>query len=129
MTSGRNAGVGVLLEAMEHRQRECGCLAGAGLRACHNVLAGENGRDRLNLNWGGLAVALICNCAQQLGAQAELIKSHFGNTPEPFPLAGTREPGLEPSVASTKGGIVGKFKRLKKPTRAIILQMWRQSAN
>ncbi len=46
-------------EAFEHRNRECGGLAGAGLRASDHVAAFEDRPDRLGLNrsWRGIAGA------------------------------------------------------------------------
>ena len=58
-------------EALQHRQREPGGLAGAGLRGAEQVAAAQYDRNRLRLNGGGPRVALLGDRAQQLGAQAE----------------------------------------------------------
>jgi hypothetical protein len=44
-------------DALQHRQHERGCLAGARLGAAHDVTAFENGRDGIPLDgrWAGVA--------------------------------------------------------------------------
>ena len=42
---------------MEHRQRECGGLAGSGRRLAQHVVAGDERRNRLALDVGRLFVA------------------------------------------------------------------------
>ncbi len=54
-------------EQLQHRQHEGGRLAGAGLGAGHEVAAGEDERDRLQLDGSGIGVALLRDGAQQVG--------------------------------------------------------------
>ena len=61
-------------QSLQQGQGEAGRLSGAGLRASHNILACQNGRDRFLLNRGGLGIALFANGAQEFGRQAENIK-------------------------------------------------------
>ena len=49
MAGGRRAGAGVRRQALQQRQGEGGGLAGAGLGAAHDVLAGHHQRDGLLL--------------------------------------------------------------------------------
>jgi hypothetical protein len=58
-------------EDLEQRQRETGRLAGAGLRGTEQVFAGENDGDGLRLDGGGRGVALVRDCAEQLGLEPE----------------------------------------------------------
>jgi hypothetical protein len=66
-----------LREPLQHRQRETGGLAGAGLRRAEQIPARENDRDGLRLNGGGLGVALLGDRAQQLGREAEIFERGF----------------------------------------------------
>jgi len=66
-----------LLEQLQHRQREPGGLAGAGLRRREQVPARENDRNALRLDGGGLGVALLGDRAEQLGREAEILKRRF----------------------------------------------------
>src|SRR5581483_11224694 len=54
-------------QALQHRQREACCLAGARLRGGEQVAAGEDDGDGLGLDGGGFGVALLGDCAEQLG--------------------------------------------------------------
>ena len=65
-------------EQLEHRQHECRRLAGAGLGAGHEVTAGQDERDRLVLDGGGLGVALVRDGAEEHGREPELIEGHEG---------------------------------------------------
>ncbi len=58
-------------KTLQQRQRESSGLAGAGLSGAKQIATREDDRNRLRLNRGGLGVALLCDSAQQLGAQAE----------------------------------------------------------
>ncbi len=60
------------MQALEHRQDERGRLAGAGLGAGEDVAAGEDERDRLGLDGGGLGVALVRDRAEKLGRRARV---------------------------------------------------------
>ena len=61
---------------VEHRQREGGGLAGAGLRDAEHVAPREHVRDRLFLDRGGGGVAGRCDGGENLVGQAELGKGH-----------------------------------------------------
>ena len=61
-------------ELLQHRQREAGGLAGAGLRAGEHVAAGEHGGNRLGLDGGGNGVALVGHGTEQLGLEPESFK-------------------------------------------------------
>ena len=52
-------------EPLQHRQREAGRLAGAGLRTGHDVAPFEHDGNDAFLNGGGLGVALFRNGTQQ----------------------------------------------------------------
>ena len=75
---GREARVGVRLEALEDGQRERGGLAGAGLGTapCRSP-PGEHERDRLLLDRGGVGVALFAHGTKDLRAQAQLVEGHL----------------------------------------------------
>ena len=76
MPGGRYAGTGVGLESLQHRQRESGGFAGAGLCTGHYILTQENRRYRLLLDGGGRAIALLLDCVEQLGDEAEITELH-----------------------------------------------------
>ena len=61
---------------VDHRQRETGGLAGAGLGTAENVAAHENHGDGLFLDWGGLGVARVADGAQDSVAQAQFTEAH-----------------------------------------------------
>jgi hypothetical protein len=52
---------------LQHRQSEAGGLAGAGLRGAEQIPALQNDGDGLRLDGGGLGIALLGDCAEQLG--------------------------------------------------------------
>jgi hypothetical protein len=56
---------------LQKGQGKAGRLAGAGLRGAEKVPPCEDDGNRLDLNRGGLGVALLGNCAEQLGREAE----------------------------------------------------------
>jgi hypothetical protein len=58
-------------EALQQRQREARGLAGAGLRGAEQVASRENDRDGLQLDGGGLGIALVRDCAEELRAKPE----------------------------------------------------------
>jgi len=60
-----------LCEPLQDGKREARRLSGAGLGGAEQIAAGQHDRYRLYLNRGGLGVALLCDSAEQLGAQAE----------------------------------------------------------
>jgi hypothetical protein len=59
---------------LQHRQREPGGLAGAGLRGAEQVAACEYDGDGLRLDGGGYGVALLGDAAEQLGREAEILE-------------------------------------------------------
>jgi len=59
---------------LQHRQREAGGLAGAGLGGGEQIAAGENDGDGLRLDGRGLGVALLGDGAEQLGRKAEILE-------------------------------------------------------
>src|ERR1700691_6499115 len=67
--TGRTAGAVRLIggEPLQNGQHEAGSLAGAGLRAGEDVAAGEQRRNRLNMNGRRRIVALIGDSTQQFG--------------------------------------------------------------
>ena len=86
-------------EPLQHRQHEAGGLAGAGLRAGEQIAAGEHRGDRLQLNRGGLRVAVFGHGAHERVGQAERGKGHddFRKTIGLSPLEGA-------SRRQTRGG-------------------------
>ncbi len=60
-----------LRQPLENGQREAGGLAGARLGGAEQIATAQDDRNGLRLDGGGLGVALLCDSAQQLGAQAE----------------------------------------------------------
>ncbi len=71
----RGARIGERREFLQDRQRKARGLAGAGLGAAHDVLAGENDGNRLRLNGRGRRVTGVGHGPQQLGSQSELGKA------------------------------------------------------
>ncbi len=59
------------VEALKDREDEGGRLAGARLGAREHVATGEDERNRLGLNWGGLEIALVRDRAEELGREPE----------------------------------------------------------
>jgi hypothetical protein len=68
------ARIGFRGEELQHRQREAGGLAGAGLRRTKQIFACEYYGDGLRLDGGGLGVALLGDCAEQLGQKPEILE-------------------------------------------------------
>jgi len=64
----------LLRKKLQDRQDEAGGLAGASLRRAEKIAAGENDGDGLRLDGGGLGVALLGDCAEQLGRKAEILE-------------------------------------------------------
>src|SRR5207253_10667421 len=79
-------------KALQDRQREGGGLAGAGLRAGHQVASGEHERDRLLLHRRGLLVAELGHRAGERRDQAKRIKC------TQFKVRAGRSPASAPSV-------------------------------
>ena len=71
----RRARVGERRQLLQDRQREAGGLAGAGLGAAHDVVAGENDGNGLRLDRRGRGVAGFFDGPQQFGPQPELGKA------------------------------------------------------
>jgi hypothetical protein len=79
MARGRMAGIRSRRQNLQHRQREAGGLAGAGLRGAEQIAAREHDRNRLRLDGGGLGIALLGDCAEQLGRKAEILERGTNN--------------------------------------------------
>ena len=77
-------------QALEQRQHEGRRLAGAGLGVGHEVTAGEDERDRLGLDGGGLGVALVRDGAEELGREPKGIEGHGENRLLTGPTRGVR---------------------------------------
>jgi hypothetical protein len=75
MARGRGAPIRLRAEQLQHRQREAGGLARAGLCRAEKVAAGQDDGDGLRLDGGGFGVALLGDCAEQLGRQAEILEA------------------------------------------------------
>ena len=89
MARGRRAGVGERRQLLQDRQREARGLAGAGLGAAHDVLAGEDHGYRLRLDRRRRGIAGLGHGLQQLRPQAELGKArcvHWCSWTRPLPL-------------------------------------------
>jgi hypothetical protein len=65
------AAIGLGGQPLQHGEGEPGGLAGAGLRRAEQVAAGEDDRNRLDLDRGGNGVALLGYGACKLGIKAE----------------------------------------------------------
>jgi len=65
------AGIRFAAQNLKQRERKPGGLAGAGLGGAEQVFAGENDGDGLRLDGGGRGVALVRDCAEQLGLEPE----------------------------------------------------------
>jgi hypothetical protein len=64
----------VARETLQHRQREAGGLAGAGLRRGEQVASREDDGDRLRLDRRGLGIALLGDGAKQLRRKPEILE-------------------------------------------------------
>ena len=58
-------------EALQERQREAGGLAGAGLRGAEEVASRKDDGNGLRLDGGRFGIALLRDCAKQLGQEPE----------------------------------------------------------
>ena len=79
MAGRREAGVGVLAQAVEDGQREGGGLAGAGLRGGEQVAALEDEWDRGGLDGRRGRVALFGDGPDEIGREAEGIEGQVGS--------------------------------------------------
>ena len=70
----RLGGTTVFEEALQNRQSESRRLAGAGLGDAKQILALQQERDRLGLNWGGGRIALFGKRAEDRLGKAEISK-------------------------------------------------------
>ena len=71
--SSRHAGAGAtVFQHREHRQHECGGLAGAGLGNAEHIAPLEHVRDCLGLDRGGRGIAGGRDCGENLLGQTEL---------------------------------------------------------
>jgi hypothetical protein len=61
-------------EILQQRQGEAGRLAGSRLRGAQQIASREYDRDGLELDGSGSGVALLCDCAKQLGREAKGFK-------------------------------------------------------
>ena len=78
------------VESLDHRQDECGGLAGAGLGAGEQVPAIEDEGDGLGLDRGRLGVALVGDRAEKLGGQPEMVEGHAITPDGPSRSSGSR---------------------------------------
>jgi hypothetical protein len=74
MARGRVAARGFRSEELQHRQREPGGLAGAGLSGAEEIAACEYYGNGLRLDGGGYGVTLLGDCAEQLGGEPEILE-------------------------------------------------------
>jgi hypothetical protein len=74
MARRRVARVGLPREQLQHRQREAGGLAGAGLRRAEQIATREYDGDGLRLDGGGFGIALLGDCFEQLGRKPEILE-------------------------------------------------------
>jgi hypothetical protein len=74
MARGRVAGCGFRSEELQHRQREPGRLAGAGLGGAEEISACEDYGNGLRLDGGGYGVTLLGDCAEQLRREPEILE-------------------------------------------------------
>jgi len=65
------AGIGFFAQYLKKRERETSGFAGAGLRGAEQIFSSEDYGDGLRLNRGGRGVALVRDCAEQLGLEPE----------------------------------------------------------
>jgi hypothetical protein len=77
MARGRVADCGFPREQLQHRQREAGGLAGAGLRGAEQIAPGEDYGNGLRLDGGGFGITLLGDGAEQLGREAEILERRF----------------------------------------------------
>ncbi len=70
--------VAVLQQRMQQRQRECGSLAGAGLRGAQHILAAQDGGNGSALDRGRLLIADFGHSIEQGGSKAQRGKRHDG---------------------------------------------------
>src|SRR3546814_828799 len=73
----RAVGRGELGQPLQQRQAERGGLAGAGLGAAQQVMAGERQRDGFELDRGRRGVAVFGQRAQQCGRKPECFERHW----------------------------------------------------
>jgi len=74
MARGRVTGGGFPREQLQHRQREAGGLAGAGLGGAEKISACEYYGNGLRLDGGGYGITLLGDCAEQLGIKPEILE-------------------------------------------------------
>jgi hypothetical protein len=74
MARGRVADVGFPREELQHRQREPGGLAGAGLSGAEQISACEDYGNGLRLDGGRYGVTLLGDCAEQLRTKPEILE-------------------------------------------------------
>jgi hypothetical protein len=65
-------------QPLQHRQREAGGLAGAGLCAAHQVGAGQDGGNGLRLDGSGRVVTVFMHGTHEGLDQAEVCEVHIG---------------------------------------------------
>ena len=68
-------------QPVQHRQREAGGLARAGLGSGHEVTPLQDGRNRLGLDRGRVLVALLAHGAQDRLGEAEIAEVHGDGSP------------------------------------------------
>jgi hypothetical protein len=71
MARGGVAAIGPEGQSLQDRQGKAGGLAGAGLRGAEQIASCEDDGNGLELDRGGLGIALLRYSAEQLGPEAE----------------------------------------------------------
>ena len=77
MLGRRGAGTGKRQDALQDRQGERCRFAGARLGATHDVLAADDQRNGLRLDWSGSGIAFFLDGAQQFRGQTKIGEGDF----------------------------------------------------
>ena len=104
-------------QALQHRQREAGGLAGAGLRAAHQVAALQDDGNGLRLDRRRGVVALLANGAQERLGQAEVGELHVVSGPVNFVRGAVVRSLLSPVAGAPVGRRERNERGRKRPRR------------
>src|SRR5262249_37826475 len=100
----RHSGAGAaVLQHRDHRERECGSLAGAGLGDTEHVAPGEHVRDRLFLDGGGGGWQPALTGARTLSEKPSFEKGMY---PRIRTVPSLAAPGYETTKVESRGGAV-----------------------